>query len=493
MVSGAAADMSLEAGDKLMVGVARTDDASLDHGQIVVVDKTWVAFGLRYVKTKGTITCLDKPFVHFRPLVSIFGGERTITSAGELRAYKIAQSFRHFGHAAPPMQVGVDANGHPQAQTISYDRAFAGATTSSVSPSLAALEMPLDGDTAAITAGTTLLTEAPFIFTGAGGRGFLGLSRHERVVAREITAVAKTSLAWGSQTGGSTVLTLDATLAIKEGSATAVGADIRNISFHQVDGDAFALTAAPQPIAAAGGNELSFYGADADAAALDGRTVLIAGPGDTLTETQASFVGTGASAGFHRINLDRQVNYADFDYDAPTVTVYGNLVTATEGKTGDQVTLGDGDARQTFQTFALPKPPLTYLLAPTSDPPQAPELSVYVAGRRWTRVDFLLHLLVARPGLCRARGCRRHQLRAVRRRQDGCPAAERPRQRHRTIPHRQRQRRSAQGRRQAADRPARRHRQGFDAGARHRRCRAGGCRKRARCGARAHAEPGASG
>src|SRR5258705_6977942 len=103
-----------------MVGVARSDDTSLDHSQIVVVDKTWTAFRLRYVKTKGTITCFGKPLVHFRPLVSIFGGERTITSAGELRAYKIAQSFRHFGHAAPSTQMGVDADGHPQVQTIGY-------------------------------------------------------------------------------------------------------------------------------------------------------------------------------------------------------------------------------------------------------------------------------------------------------------------------------------------------------------------------------------
>ncbi len=386
VMSGAAADMSLKAGDKLMVGTERPDDGSLDHSQIVVVDKSWTAFGLRYVKTKGAITCLNRRRRDFRSSILIRGGERTVTSATELRAYKITQSFRHFGHAAPPQLVTVDSNGHPQAQNISYDRAFGSTTTSSVNPDLAALDMPLDGDAAAITAGTTLLTEAPFNFSGGGG-GFLRLSQHQRVVAREITAVRKTSLAWGSQIGGSLVLTLDAILAIREGAALAIGANIKNISFHQVDGVAFALTAAPRPVTAAKGNELLFYGSDADANALDGRTILMAGPGDVLAETQASLVGAGPFAGFHRVNLDAEVNYADFDYDTPTVTIHGNLVTATEGKTGDEVTLGDGDARQTFQTFALPKAPLTYLLAPASDPPQAPELSVYVAGKRWTQVD----------------------------------------------------------------------------------------------------------
>ena len=385
VTSGAPADMSLKGGDRLMVGVARTDDGSLDHSQIVAVDKVWTAFGLRYVKIKGTIACLDEPRRRFVPVISILGGERIVTSAGQLRAYKIAQSFRHFGHAAPPVQMGVDLNGHPQAQPVGYDRQLAAATTSPVNPPLAALDMPLDGDTAAVTAGMVVLTEAPFNFRIP--RAFGRSSTHRRVVAREVVAVNKTSLAWGGQTGGSTVLTLDATLAIIEGTSTAVGADIRNISFHQVDGAAFALSAAPLPVPAAKGGELLFHGSDADASALDGRTVLLAGPGEALTETQASLAGAGAFAGFHRINLDIQVSYADFDYDTPTVTVYGNLVTATEGKTGDEVTLGDGDARQTFQTFALPKPPLTYLLAPASDPPQAPELSVYVAGRRWTQVD----------------------------------------------------------------------------------------------------------
>ena len=58
-MSGAADAVSLKAGDRIMVGVARADDGSLDHSQILIVDKTWTSFGLRYVKTKGAITCLD--------------------------------------------------------------------------------------------------------------------------------------------------------------------------------------------------------------------------------------------------------------------------------------------------------------------------------------------------------------------------------------------------------------------------------------------------
>ena len=54
-----------------------------------------------------------------------------------------------------------------------------------------------------------------------------------------------------------------------------------------------------------------------------------------------------------------------------------------------EAVLGNGDATQAFQTFTLPKAPLTYFLAGEATPPQRPELEVWVGGRRWTRVDVL--------------------------------------------------------------------------------------------------------
>jgi predicted phage baseplate assembly protein len=432
VVSGAADAVSLKAGDKLMVGVARTDDSSLDHSQVLVVDKTWMSFGLRYVKTKGAITCLDSLFTFFAPALfqAIFpasksgtsGGttpfyysasvmswltssamkavgvgstsagaaEKTVAAAGTLRAYKIAGSFRHFGHNAPAKQVNVGGNGRAQSTAVSYVRYLATATSAPASPSLPATHMPLDGPAPAITAGTLLLAEGPLYHVSRIGHRLRRGADHKRVVERNVLAVDHRSIAWGPQNGASTVLTLDRSLALSEGGTALDRADIRNLTFHHVDGDSFSLTAQPQPIAAASGGELYFYGSAADAGALAGRTVLLAGPGAALAEAQVGTVdasGAAATPAFYNVALDRAVDYADFDYDQPTVTVYGNLVTATEGKAEDEVTLGDGDGRQTFQTFPLPKPPLTHLLAPASDPPQAPELSVYVAGRLWRRVD----------------------------------------------------------------------------------------------------------
>jgi hypothetical protein len=435
VVSGAGDAVSLKAGDKLMVGVARVDDGSLDHSQIVVVDKTWVSFETRYVKTKGAITCLDSLFTIFAPALfqTIFptgrsatsgasapfslsasvmnwmnsaaiqatgtvgavstsagAAEQIIATAGELRAYKITGSFRHFGHNAPATQVTVDQNGHSQQQLVSYWRSLDSATSQPASPDVLASHLPLDGDVSSITAGTTLLTEAPLDFYAPGAFLMARFSTHRRVVERKIAAVDHQWLAWGGQTGGCTMLTIDRTLALQEGGATANYADIRNMTFHQVEGDSFSLMAPPQSTAAASGSELLFYGSADAAAALAGRTVLLVGPGTAVAEAliaAADSTVTTSAPAFHRLNLNHTVEYANFDYEQPTVTVYGNLVAATEGKSQDEVILGDGDARQTFQTFPVPKPPLTYLLAPASDPPQAPELSVYVGGRRWTRVD----------------------------------------------------------------------------------------------------------
>ena len=78
-----------------------------------------------------------------------------------------------------------------------------------------------------------------------------------------------------------------------------------------------------------------------------------------------------------------------FDEAEPELTVYGNLVPATQGVTETEIVLGHGDNRSIFQTFALPKTPktpLTYLLDPAATPPGVPELEIRVADRLWQRV-----------------------------------------------------------------------------------------------------------
>jgi hypothetical protein len=81
---------------------------------------------------------------------------------------------------------------------------------------------------------------------------------------------------------------------------------------------------------------------------------------------------------------------ADFPLDRPpTVVAYGNLVAANQGKTESEAILGNGDSRQIFQTFKLPKSPLTYFNSNSETPPEIPELEIYVNDRLWKRVPSL--------------------------------------------------------------------------------------------------------
>ena len=57
-------------------------------------------------------------------------------------------------------------------------------------------------------------------------------------------------------------------------------------------------------------------------------------------------------------------NALAYTYDSTNVTIYGNVALATHGQTVGEV-LGDGDATQAFQSFALGQKPLTYVPALT--------------------------------------------------------------------------------------------------------------------------------
>ena len=429
--------VQLKAGDRILVGVARAGGEAFDHTQVMVVDKTWEAFGSTVVTMKGGITSLKKP-PRFRPLTpprlvsatlpaaaSLFSssftpalqplslkiaslpsfltpgviaqplaqsllaaglGVPTLASTPRLRAWKLAGTHRHFGHNAPATQVDVDDKGRATTSPVSYVRKLAATTAAPAVPSLPSTQMPLDGEVSSVVAGTRLLIEANLSI------GSHASSRRKRLLERRIAQVDRQSLAWGPLSGASTVLTLDEDLAISENGSTLGYADIRGISFHEVVGEPFELRADFVQTAASRGKELHFYGTAGEAAALARRSLLFSGPGPALVAATALSVASddgddGGQPGWHRVQLDRDFDYTQFEHSSPQVTVYGNLVEATQGKTEARITLGDGDARAVFQTFALPRTPLTYLLDTTQVPPLLPQLQVWVDGVAWTSVD----------------------------------------------------------------------------------------------------------
>jgi uncharacterized phage protein gp47/JayE len=83
-------------------------------------------------------------------------------------------------------------------------------------------------------------------------------------------------------------------------------------------------------------------------------------------------------------------NNLAYKYDPTTVTIYGNVVKATHGQTTGEV-LGNGDASQPLQTFALHQSPLTYLSAPTPSGAES-TLEVRVNEIQWHEADNLAFL-----------------------------------------------------------------------------------------------------
>lgn len=83
-------------------------------------------------------------------------------------------------------------------------------------------------------------------------------------------------------------------------------------------------------------------------------------------------------------------NELSYSYDRTKVTIYGNVVKATHGQTVGEV-LGNGDASQPLQKFALRQPPLTYLAAPTAAG-SASTLELRVNEVKWHEAENLVAL-----------------------------------------------------------------------------------------------------
>jgi hypothetical protein len=222
-----------------------------------------------------------------------------------------------------------------------------------------------------------------------------------RTVVRTVTALRTTTLGFGSLNGTSTLVTLDA--ALTADTLTSAAADVRDYLIHEVTSPPIQLfpTAlfSTGPFTS-GANALWFFGTVGQVKAVagrrlvlqhdDGRTVEIRSTDGPGAFSLAS--GTPDEPRMWALSFDRPplpFIRAHFDHAAPKVTVFGNVVDATQGKAEADVPLGNGDGRSRFQTFKVPKAPVTYHLSAGATPPQTPQLEVRVNGRAWTAVDSL--------------------------------------------------------------------------------------------------------
>lgn len=328
-------------------------------------------------------------------------GRVILTLAGNLthgwfthcRAFVLGRSFRHFGASAPP-QVVETQGGNPPTTTVSNTTYWRGLkSTINLAAPYMALDpqvMPLEQEVNDLAAGSHA------VITGVSGLPF--------AVSRTITTLRPQPARWGNLNMPASFVRLDQVLAPKWVTALPsfpALADLRTLRLHETRGPMLQLRPLPTfaDTAFANGTQvLNFYGSAAQARTLAGRKLFL-GHADgrsvelVCTSAAGDFVpATPDVARMWPLSFDRAPApfvQADFDEAMPTVTVFGNLADATQGRQEADAVLGNGDAREVFQTFPLPKAPLTYYLSNGAVPPQTPRLEIWVGGRLWSRVDAL--------------------------------------------------------------------------------------------------------
>jgi hypothetical protein len=287
----------------------------------------------------------------------------------------------------PPLQTLMTTNLPPLAEvSINFFRSLNSATSTSaqtiIEPTLGATEFPLDADVQDLSAGVAVIAQFP-AFTNASHT-----LKEERTVVRTIGSIRPISVTWGLLSSNTTLVTLGDTL----GTTTDLSTDIREFEFQETLSPQLTLKAAMQEDpGTTEGVDLLYYGSDSQAEDLKNRRVMFEKPGATTfdavvtaVEKDSSLLATRQLV--RRIKLDKKVTYADFPNLKPFVTVYGNLVDASQGKSETAVPLGNGDNRLVFQSFKVPKAPVTYLISDTDTPPEVPELQIYINDRLWKRV-----------------------------------------------------------------------------------------------------------
>ena len=327
--------------------------------------------------------------------VITFEGSLTVARDSEVTAYVLGRTFGHFGHNAPASitKVKTIAPWMKQVSTIWFRKLEESTKNGSDYSTLGETEMPMDEGVNDLAAGGLLICQG-FMWSEDPSASTTSVPF---AVARDVTSVRADALKWGSLSGPSTVVTIESKL-----FASDSWSDIRQMTFHEVKGPAMKLRAATKwdEQASFTGTGLDYYGTYKQAVALAGRRLLLETEDGrteevTVKTDKAGFPLPTQDENQSRmwaltLQRDDQASFQlrEFDEAKPKIAVYGNLVDADQGKAEPEAKLGNGVNRQAFQTFKLPKAPLTYHNTKGETPPEAPALDVYVNDRLWKRVPF---------------------------------------------------------------------------------------------------------
>ena len=314
-------------------------------------------------------------------------------SGGTLMAYKLGRSFHAFGYNAPTNQISISGN-----------VASSSLISTSIDMGSILAGFPLERKVDDLSAGATMLVNLEIaerrrfenkttLLRGGGTRAINFLE--EFLLATTISRAYLGATTVGPMSGSVT------TVEFADTNFTG-SADLRTAQCMEVIGSGFRVSApralAPGP---AGVDRLYYYGDLASYQLLNGRLLQfvvlnaddsVAKLEQTTVKIDTSQTGDPASVALRVLYLNpglQEFGWSDFQMSALTVTVFGNVVAVTQGKTQPQATLGSGDARQINQTFQIPKTPLTWLGDEALTPPREPQIQVLVNNVEWNEVDSL--------------------------------------------------------------------------------------------------------
>lgn len=379
--------IEVKAGDRLMIGESDANGLNqpnqLTNAQIVIVDSIRELHGTKIFKIKGNLK---------------FSG-----NAPRLAAYKLGRAFHHLGNNNPekvidtsrPITSSSTVSGtNPATTTTSstipynnvpfYRSVSADTNDLLISPSLSSLDFPIDAEVLDLPGNIPVIIQGGYI---------TNLYSHARsrppilTWVRTISNVKSASVTWGAITATVSLLTISRSLANTVGAKAFL--DVRDVMFHEVVSPLFTIEAAKTETTAASGNALNFYGTFSQVQDLKARRIMIDKTGKILTvaSVPSSGINPFDVPQLYQITVSENLTYTDFPNENPLVTIYGNLADADEGKTLPEAVLGNGDNTTIFQTFKLPKSPLTYHLKTANTPPETSELEIYVGGRLWQKVE----------------------------------------------------------------------------------------------------------
>lgn len=334
-------------------------------------------------------------------VIITFEGALRINRGASIRAFVIDRTFRHFGHNASRKLTEYDGLTVSISNT-NFERTVAYSHSGSDSySSFSMLEMPLDAEVDDLALGGKLICEGLADFEDGTISSTPQRNNQAFIVVKTIEELKVNSLQWGNIEGSTTVVSIDSKLITNEDIWNET-TDIRQTRFHEAVSPELTLRAVTAfDDGGFSDGKLEYFGSYAQVQALAERDLLLVDDQNTAvqllrtTSTLADFAAQLTSGRddsdvwMWEVTLDQVPVFQReaFDQETPLVTVYGNRIAVTQGKTQQEAVLGSGDNREVFQTFAIPKAPMTYLLDETQTPAQTPELDIYVNNILWKRVS----------------------------------------------------------------------------------------------------------